>query len=165
MKYAYIGSHGTGKSSAAHFLAAKLKKENPTRSVKVIEESVRNIAKIAGINNSNFQKLAILDSLYDQTLYSLTYNTIICDRLPFDYVIYAACHNVVLPPAYIKLAFDNITEFDKIFFVRPDDTPIADDGFRFTDVKERNKIDSVFKEYLDILEVPYEEITTKEIFN
>lgn len=164
MKYAFVGSHGTGKSSAAHFLAAKLKKEDPTKSVKVLEESVREISKLVGINNQDFQKLAILDSLYDQTLYNTSYNIIICDRIPLDYIVYADYYGVALEDIYYRLAFQNALEFDKIYFVRPDDTPIADDGFRMTDLEVRNKIDAIFKKTLDESFVEYEEITTKEVF-
>ena len=164
MKIAFIGSHGTGKSSAAHFMAAKLKKQDPTKTVKVLEESVRETAKLVGINNPDFQKLAILDSLYNQVYYNSVYDIVICDRIPIDYIVYATYFGVVVPKAYYDIALTNALEFDKIYFVRPDNTPIANDGFRFTDVKERNKIDLVFQNYLNYTEIPYEEIRTEEVF-
>lgn len=164
MKYAFVGSHGTGKSSAAHSLAAKLKKEDPTKSVKVIEESVRETAKLVGINNLNFQKLAITESIYNQVLYSSIYDVVICDRIAFDYMIYGVHNGIVLPKPYYDLAFTNAEEFDKIYFVRPDNTPIADDGFRFTDLEDRLKIDKLFKEYLILREIDHEEIYTTEVF-
>ena len=164
MKVAFVGAHGTGKSAAAHFMAARLKKEDPTKTVKVLEESVRETAKIVGINNPNFQKLAILDSLYDQVYYGATYDILICDRIPFDYTVYADYYKVSLDPIYYRLANHNACEFDKIYFVRPDNTPIADDGFRFTDVKARDELDALFKHSLDQAFISYEEIYTKEVY-
>jgi nicotinamide riboside kinase len=164
IKYAYCGAHGTGKSAAAHFMAAKLKKEDPTKTVKVLEESVRETTKLVGINNVNFQKLAISESLYNQVFYSSMYDIVICDRIPLDYIVYAVHYGVVLPKAYYDIAFNNALEFDKIYFVRPDDTPIADDGFRFTDLEERAKIDLRFKDYLTLAEIPFEELKTQDVF-
>lgn len=164
MRIAYCGSHGTGKSSAAHFMAADLKRKDPTKTVKVLEESVRETAKLVGINNLNFQKLAISESIYNQVFYGSMYDILVCDRIALDYALYAVHYGVVLPKCYWDLAFHNAREFDKIYFVRPDNTPIADDGFRFTDVKERDSIDAIFKYHLDFAEIQYEELHTKDIF-
>jgi nicotinamide riboside kinase len=164
MKIAFIGSHGSGKSAAAHFMAAKLKKENPSKTIKVLEEAVRETAKIVGINNPNFQKLSILDSLYDQVYYGATYDIIICDRIAFDYTVYADFYGVHLDLDFYRISYNNAKEFDKIYFVRPDQTPIADDGFRFTDIEERNKIDKLFKKCLDDAFIEYEEISTEEVY-
>jgi len=164
MKYAFIGSHGTGKSAAAHFLAAKLKKEDPTKSVKLLEESVREITKLVGINNPEFQKLAILDSVYNQVLYTSIYDIVICDRIAYDYIVYANYYKVEIDKSYHLLASKNLKEFDKVYFVRPDNTPIADDGFRFTDTKIRNEIDKLFLGMLEQSGTLYEEVRTKEVF-
>lgn len=164
MKYAFIGSHGTGKSSAAHFLAAKLKKEDPTKSIKVIEESVRITSKLVSINNANFQKASILGNLYDQVIYKSVYDIVICDRIAFDYLVYGKHFNIELSDAYRDMCIENAKKFDKIYFVRPDNAPIADDGFRFTDIEERNKIDLLFQDMLNYHEIPYEEIRTEDVF-
>lgn len=163
-KYAFIGSHGVGKSAASHILAAKLKKEDPTKSVKLLEESVRETSKLVGINNPEFQKLAILNSVYNQVLYGSIYDTIICDRIAFDYIVYAQYYGVKLDKSYHLLASNNAKEFDKIYFIRPDDTPIVDDGFRLTDVDIRNQIDRFFLCMLEEAKIPYEEIRTKDVF-
>jgi len=164
MKYGFIGSHGSGKSAAAHFLAAKLKKEDPSSTIKVLEEAVRENSKLTGINNTQFQKLSILDSLYNQVLYSSTYNVLICDRIAFDYIVYAQYYGVHLPTEYIDIAIQNAKEFDTLYFVRPDNTPIIHDGFRFTDVEERNEIDKLFKSMLLFYEIPFQELSSAEIF-
>lgn len=164
MKYAFCGAHGTGKSAAAHFTASKFKKQYPHKTVKVLEEAVRESAKLVGINNENFQKLAISHSIYNQVLYSSLYDIVICDRIALDYVVYAIHYGVRLPKEYYDLAYQNAKEFTKIYFVRPDNTPIADDGFRFTDVEERNRIDKIFRDILIMQEIPHEEISTRQVF-
>ena len=164
MKYAYIGTHGVGKSAAAHFLAAKLKRAHPELSIKVIEESAREISKISGINNSQFQKMAILDSLYKQELYMPLYDVIICDRTPFDYLIYSKVFGVQLDSTYEQLAIDNLKIFDHIYFIRPDGTPLANDGFRLTNEREQIKLDKVFMFHLDINKIQHEVIRTTEVY-
>lgn len=164
MKYAFVGSHGTGKSSAAHFLAAKLKKQNPTLSVKVLEESVRITNKLVGMNNTSFQKLSILDSLYKQELFKSVYNVIICDRVSFDYIVYGEYFNIQLSEAYKELCIENIQSFDDVYLVRPDSTPIASDGFRMTDTKQRDEIDILFYDMLNLYKVPFKEIRTGDVF-
>jgi nicotinamide riboside kinase len=164
MKIGFVGSHGTGKSSAAHFMAAKLKKKDPTKSVKLLEESVREITKLVGINNPEFQKLAILDSIYNQVLYSSMYDIVICDRVAYDYVVYADYYKVDLDNPYRLLALKNLREFDQVYFVRPDSTPIADDGFRFTDTTQRDEIDKLFLGMLEQSNISYKEIRTEEVF-
>lgn len=164
MKYAFCGSHGTGKSAAAHFLASNLKRQYPHKTIKVLEEAVRESAKLVGINNENFQKLAISHSIYNQVLYSSIYDILVCDRIALDYVVYAIYYGVKLPKEYYDLAYQNAKEFDKIYFVRPDNAFIADDGFRFTNVQERNKIDKIFKDILIMQEIEHEEISTTQVF-
>lgn len=164
MKYAYIGTHGVGKSAAAHFLAAKLKRSHPELSIKVIEESVREISKISGINNPQFQKMAILDSLYKQELYIPLYDVIICDRTPFDYLIYGKFFGVQLDSTYEQLAIDNLKTFDYVYFIRPDYTPIIDDGFRLTDSREQISLDKVFDFALMSNQLHYETKRTSEVY-
>lgn len=164
MKYGFVGSHGVGKSAAAHFLAAKLKKEDPTKAIKVLEESVRIISKLAEINSLSFVKLSILDSLFQQELFNISYNTIICDRIPLDYLVYAEYFSKKIPYEYKMLAVENALKFDKIYFIRPDSTPIADDGFRLTNIEERNNIDELFKDMLVSWNIAFEEARTEDIF-
>jgi nicotinamide riboside kinase len=92
------------------------------------------------------------------------YDVIVCDRIAFDYLVYAKYYGVELSNAYHHLAVDNAREFDMIYFVRPDDTPIADDGFRFTDLEERNRIDRLFLGMLEEAKISYIEIKTEDIF-
>lgn len=158
MKIAFIGSHGVGKSAAASFLAAHLKRKHPEKSIKVIEENVREISKITGLNNPNFQKLAILDQLTKTEFYSNLYDIIICDRLAFDYMMYAEYNRTEVPSIYYKLAKEQIKSFDKIYFIRPSSNELINDGFRFTDVEERDIIDNIFEIKLNDFDVKYIEI-------
>lgn len=164
MKIAYIGSHGVGKSAAAHFMAAKLKKENPGKSIKVVEESVRDISKLVGMNNSKLQIMAVCDSLYKQEYYTSLYDIVIFDRIAFDYYMYDLYFEVEALDSYYNIIIDNIKSFDKIYFVRPDNTPIVDDGFRMTDAQQRKTIDSIFKSALDRHNINYEEISTEQVY-
>ena len=74
MKYAFCGAHGTGKSAAAHFTASKFKKQYPHKTIKVLEEAVRESAKLVGINNENFQK-----DWYVYIIKMFTFDALICN--------------------------------------------------------------------------------------
>jgi nicotinamide riboside kinase len=169
MKIALVGSHGTGKSSAANHLGALLKKHDPSKSVKVLEENVREVARLANnqINTPEFQKLCFTHHLYHEFLYEALYNVLICDRSAVDTLVYGLASGVSLPSEYFNVALLNLNKFDHVFFVRPDalDAKIAVDGFRSVDVEFRGKVDMFFEHVLKLWGGKYTEIRTREVFS
>lgn len=168
-KYCFTGSHGTGKSSAATFLAAILKKEHRSKSVKVIEENVREISNLFSgkINNPDFQRFCMIDHLHKELLAERVYDIIVCDRSAMDTLVYGLVYNITLPSEYFSLAMNHLHTFDHIFFVRPDDnnSEIANDGFRDTDQVIRNEVDKQFERMLNLWGGKYTIVKTKEIFD
>lgn len=150
IKIGFVGSHGTGKSSAVLLLAAQLKEKYKEKSVKALEENVREIARIFNnkINNTAFQKMCMVDHLQKEFLAEALYDVVVCDRTALDCLIYGLVYKIPLPPEYFSLAIEHLKSFTHIFFVRPDSTPIVADGFRDTDVILRNDVDSQFEKLL-----------------
>lgn len=167
-KYGFVGSHGTGKSSAALHLAALLKLNNRDKSVKLLEENVREIANIFNnnLNNSNFQKLCMVDHLHKELTSEQLYDLVVCDRTTLDTLVYGMVYKVKLPPEYFSLALNNLNSFEKIFFVRPKnrDSGLSPDGFRDTNIELRNEVDLQFEKMLHLWGGKFEVVFSDEIF-
>lgn len=167
-KYAFVGSHGTGKSSAVLHLGAKLKEHYRTKSVKVIEENVREVGKLFGnkLNNPEFQKLCMIDHIHKELTAERTYDTIVCDRSALDTLVYGLVYNIELPSEYFSLAMNHLNTCKHVYFIRPDDysSPLADDGYRDTDINIRNEIDKQFERMLKLWGGPYTEIRAKDVY-
>lgn len=168
-KYVFIGSHGTGKSSAATYLASILKQHNRSKSVKVIEENIREVSRIFldKINTPSFQKLCMVDHLRNEFMSEQLYDLVVCDRTAIDTLVYGLVYDITLPAEYFSLAIDHLDSFEHVFFVRPDkfDTEIADDGFRDTDLIKRKEVDYQFEKMLKLWGGRYTEVKTSEIFD
>lgn len=168
-KYAFLGSHGVGKSSAAYYLAAHLKKKDPAKSVIVLEENIREIVKYtAGVRNTEFfQKLVFHDHMLKQLKAESMYDIIIMDRTCLDSILYRD-HFVDdyddLPSSdYRDMAIDELLKIDHIFLVKADSDFIANDNFRDTDINFRNSMEKEFELVLELNEVPYQVITTSQV--
>lgn len=168
IKYGFIGSHGTGKSSAATHLAAKLKQENRDKSVKVLEENVREISKLFNnkLNTPEFQKMCMVDHLQKEFLSEQLYDIIVCDRTALDTLVYGLMYGITLPPEYFSLALNHLNTFTHIYFIRPDleNATLVNDGFRDTDIKMRDLIDIEFERFLKMWGGKYTEVRTSEVF-
>jgi len=168
IKIAFIGSHGTGKSSAASHLGAVLKQNNPAKSIKIIEENVREVSRLVGgkINTPEFQKLCMVQHLTQEFSAEQLYDVVICDRSAVDTLIYGLVYNLKLPSEYFSLAINHLNTFHKIYFVRPDSPGayIANDNFRDTNIEIRAEVDKEFERLLKLWGGNYTELKTHEIF-
>jgi len=166
-KIGVIGSHGTGKSTAATHLTSILKQSNPKKSVVCLEENVRRIAKFTDgkLNTIEFQKLAMADQLFRETSNEILHDIIITDRTLLDYLVYGVLERNSLPWEYFLLVRKHLKTFKKIYFIRPDsyEDKIANDHFRDTDLEYRKVVDKKFKTMLRYGKVAYTEIKSSEI--
>lgn len=167
-KYALVGSHGTGKSSAASHLASKLKEANRTKSVKVIEENVREISKLFGdrLNGTDFQRLVMIDHIHKELTAEQIYDIVVCDRSAIDTLVYGLVYNIELPSEYFSLAMNHLNTCKHVYFIRPDDysSPLANDGYRDTDINMRNEVDKQFERMLKLWGGPYTEVRAKDVY-
>lgn len=168
-KYAFVGSHGLGKSSGALHLAATLKERYRNKSIKILEENVRELAKLFNnkINTPDFQRLCMVDHLAKELAAEQVYDIVVCDRTAIDTLIYGLVFGIKLPPEYFSLAINHLNTFDNIFFIRPsnDSTEIVDDGFRNVDISLRNKVDDEFERMLKLWGGKYTEVRQNEIYD
>lgn len=167
-KYVFCGSHGVGKSSASTYLNSLLKQHYRNKSVKVIEENVREVSKLFGdkLNNPDFQRLVMVDHIQKEITAEQIYDIIVCDRSAIDTLVYGMIYNIKLPPEYFSLAMNHLNTCTHIYFVRPDneDSELANDGYRDTNKEIRNQVDKQFELMLKLWGGPYTEIRTKDIY-
>lgn len=168
-KYALIGAHGCGKSSAACYLASKLKENNRKASVKTIEENVREVSKLFGdkLNGSDFQRLVMIDHIHKELIAEQIYDIVVTDRSAIDTLVYGIVYGIKLPSEYFSLAMNHMNTSDHIYFIRPDapDMAIANDGYRDTNIDIRNEVDIQFERMLKLWGGEYTEIRSREIYS
>lgn len=164
-KYTFVGTHSTGKSSGATYLAALLKQKFPGKSVKVIEENVRELSKLfdGKHNTPAFQKLVMSDHLTKELTACQIYDVVVCDRSSLDTLCYGFAYKIKLEPELFSLALNHMNTFDMVFFVRPDGKAY-DDGFRDTNEELRMKVDEVFDGFLHLWGGKWIEIRSSQIF-
>lgn len=166
-KYAFVGTHGSRKSSAATYLAALLKQKFPGKSVKVIEENVREISRLFydKLNIPASQKLIFIDHMHKEMFAEQIYDIVVTDRACVCGLVYAMCYKISLPSEYFSMALNHMHTFDKVFFVRPDkDDKPYDDGFRDTRLDFRLEVDSEYEKFLGLWGGEYIEMRSSQVF-
>lgn len=152
-KIAIIGTHGVGKSTAAYQLASELRIQN--HNVIVIPEIARECP--FPINNGHTLNTSLWMT-HEQALRELEaekngFTHIITDRSVLDTFFYASHFNVQLNSCAEMLRDWAVeyfwTQYDRILFLRCDQTDIVDDGLRMTDSECQHKIDKLFELILD----------------
>lgn len=165
-KFAFIGSHGVGKSSAALQFASLVKSHDRSQSVKLIEENVREIAHLFDnkINNPLFQKLCMVDHLQKEFSAECIYDIIVCDRTAIDTLVYGLVYGIQFPSEYFSLALNHLSSFECLYFIRPDlkNNLLINDGFRDTDPVMQLKVDEMFERILKLWGGEYVEIRASE---
>lgn len=167
-KIAIIGSHSCGKSIFTHHLASLIKSTQSRRSVKVLEENIREISRHFNntMNHIDFQHYVIVDQLRREAHYTELYDIAVCDRSTIDPLIYAKFFNVEVADEYVKLAIAHMKTYDIIYFIRPSkEYEIENDGFRMTNAKVRKDIDKLFCTFLAEHDILFEEVQQKDILS
>src|SRR3989338_520019 len=132
MKIAFIGTHGTGKTTLSHSLTAELKKRGINAAM--INETARKCSLPINEKGSFATQMWIMSAqICDELETMQKYSHIVCDRSVFDTYIYAIiteCANELIE----KLSDDWIKSYDFLFKV-PIVHELMEDGIRSTDKK------------------------------
>jgi len=145
MKIAFIGTHGTGKTTLSYELAAELKK------LGINAVMINELARLCPlpINKScsfSSQLWIMASQIVEEIEHSVNYNDIICDRSVLDSYVYAlvtGCANESLE----KLAEEWIKTYDYLFKV-PVTRPLTPDGVRSMDKDFQIKVDKMMDKVL-----------------
>lgn len=153
-KIAICGSHGIRKSTMANYLAFTLKNRYPEKNIGLINENIREIKQICNgeMNTFKFMKMCLFDQLWKENRFSYIYDISITDRSILDCFMYYEQNNKNVHDDYsyyFDFMLHNLDTYDKIYYIRPSDNHIIDDGFRFTNPEERNEIDKRFEQFFN----------------
>ncbi len=155
MKIAIIGTHGSGKTTLSYQLAAYYK--GLGKSVKIIQEVARSCPFPINEKMTSQAALWIYLEHCKKELEASKFNIIIGDRSMYDSFVYAEYFDITndLVKKYSKIAFDELENYHKIIFVRPD-LAIHKDGMRSVDEEFQKSIDEIFEKKLvnkDVVEI------------
>ncbi|RLG25312.1 hypothetical protein DRN85_06100 [Methanosarcinales archaeon] len=145
-KIGFCGSHCTGKTT----LARRLHEDMPDS---YLVSGVARKYTPEDLKNSETQQKILIDQMKQEVFAKIRSDVVITDRTVVDNAAYLS--NVCgLKSGYKVLALLHqwIDTYDVIFFCPIQNIPLIDDGFRHTDITERNLIERRIKRYISILQ-------------
>lgn len=152
-KIALIGTHGTGKTTLAHELVARLRKKD------VNAEFLGEMARLCPLPiNENTSKEAQEWIIYSQYAKELEHiprcSVLICDRSVLDSYAYYMnkCGENKLLEDFVK---EKVVDYNFLFRVPINPDYLKEDGIRSVDPKFQKAIDEKVKYILDKLSVKY----------
>jgi thymidylate kinase len=163
MKIAIIGTHGTGKTTLSYLLAAHHKRQG--KNVKIIQEIVRSCPFPINQNMTlEAAKWIYYEYVRKELEAKYKHDVVIGDRSVYDSFVYAKYFKLNDSTFDIleKLAFEQLSSYDRLIFVRPD-INIESDGVRSVDPDFQYGVDKIYSEVLSACE--HVELTTSKIFD
>lgn len=145
MKYAYSGSHGTGKSTSVMKKVLELKMEYRDKEVVPFIENARKApARINRKADEMTQLWIFANQIQEEVYLEKLYPIIVCDRTVMDSVAYTKYNRYKIWKSMYELAKDFIKTYDVIYFksVEKNDY-LFEDGVRDLDVNYRLAIENI----------------------
>jgi nicotinamide riboside kinase len=170
MKIAIIGTHGIGKTTLSHIIAAYSVKKG--KSTFIVSEVIRDCPFPINDQSTVEGGYWIVTEQIARELRAKAarYEVIICDRSAIDPVLYLEAMNFREGFPELK-SFANkwMQTYDIVLYIEPPDIDIVSDGFRDTNKTFQKKVDDQFNLYLnsifiDYLNINIFRINSEEIF-
>lgn len=155
-KIAFIGTHGTGKTTAAYRLASEYKHDERYRdaSVGIIMETARDCPfPINQVATRDSQTWIFLAQILKEIDMARTYDVIICDRAVLDMIVYAECLDMIETADRMMLfAVPHLRTYTKLIFKSIElNNFFTKDGTRDMDESFRKKVEDVYLKTIDRL--------------
>lgn len=158
MKIAFVGSHGTGKSTASFKEASRLKCKYPSANIGLFTENARLCPLPINQSTTLESQLWIFCNQYQSELKLIQkYDILICDRSIYDCIAYAYYTTPDFADKLLDLCKIIPNTYDRIVFntIENNDFLICD-GIRATDVEYRQWIEDKLLKVLDEVGISYE---------
>ena len=146
-KIGIMGAHGTGKTTLAFELALKYKKENPSLSVRIMDEVARRCPY--PINEASTQRSQrwIWAAQMVAEIEGMRNDVLICDRTILDNLAYSKLFGFDhILYDFMQASVGWMSTYHTIYWLRPmDEFIIADDKTRSTSVVFQKNIDQILE--------------------
>jgi len=155
MKVAFIGTHGTGKTTLAHELVVKLKKQG------IHTEFLEEIARTCPfpINeevSEKAQEWIILNQYIREIELDNKYEVLVCDRSILDSYVYYC--NLFKRKKWVEdFVKEKATDYKLLVKVPINKNYLTEDGIRSVNKKFQKDIDEKFDYLLNKLNIPFQQ--------
>lgn len=160
MKMGIMGSHGTGKTTLAYEMAKNLQDTGIRTGV------VTGVARSCpwSINKDTTEEAQrwIYHRHMQMELEAVgTYEAVFCDRTVLDSLVYSRVAELKnLVEDYLPAALNWLATYDQLFWMRPREGWLVDDGTRDVESGFQGEVDKVFDRWIMIYEIPVTEVST-----
>lgn len=158
MKVGIMGTHGTGKTTMAYQCAEVMQKTG-IRAI-VLTGVARSCPwPINQGASEEAQRWIYHTHMVKELEYSAGYEAVYCDRTVLDSIIYSwvlGFRDMV--KAYMPAALAWLSTYDHLYWMRPREGWLVDDGVRDVDVAFQRRVDDEFSYWIDLHEIPVTEI-------
>ena len=153
-KIGFVGAQGSGKTTRAYELATALKKAG--KDVYILSEVARSCPFELNEKATEETQLWIFGKQLTREQSSKG-QILISDRTLMD----SFCYGIRACPRLFKelegFVREYLTTYDYIFYLKPNNDYLIDDGVRSTNAEFRDEIDNIITGYLEKFSVPYVE--------
>lgn len=155
-----MGTHGTGKSTYARKLFNDLKREHPGENIALVKEVARKCQLPLNRDTSEDAQLWIFNSQMVAELEAIqTSEIVICDRTIIDSLAYAEAAGFMdLVDACMPQALYWLETYSEIYWFRPVEGRLVEDGFRSIDPVFQNEIDGILTAWIHLYGIFVREI-------
>ena len=160
MKFGIMGTHGTGKSTFAREMAKRAKDECRDGSMMLISGIARECPwPINRDTSEEAQRWIWLKQMLMELLASATGDNIICDRTVLDSLVYADVAGLdEVVDDYLPAALGWMEGYDIVYWMRPVEGRLVEDGKRDVDPAFQTQVDDVFRDWIRIYSIPVTEV-------
>ena len=150
MKFGIMGTHGTGKTTFAKAYAKRLRELDNGETVGLVTGIVRSCPwPINREANEDTQRWIFHRHMLAELEATAQHNVVVCDRTVLDSLVYSAVAGFEdIIDDYLPAALGWLEGYDIIFWFRPVDGLLVDDGRRCVDPAYQHAVDRVFKEWI-----------------
>lgn len=168
----FLGSPASGKSTLASAVHTKLKMLN-ANSIFVGEVATNYIAEYGVPTRPMDQMVIFYKQLEKERMFIDSKEIVVCDSSSIlNYFYFRGIFESVLSKQDIaainhiqKEILRSISDWDKIYYLPPFTSVDVDDGIRFQNKEQIEKIDRMIKNYLDLENIPHVDLTKIPVKN
>jgi len=159
MKLAFIGTHGTGKTTLCHFLAGEMRKRG--LNVGLVAEIARKSPLPINRKTTRESQLWILTTqIASEIEVGAFYDYVVCDRSLLDNYAYQVVSSG--KDAFMEDIVEAWLPTYDVLFKTPNIFPLVNDGVRDTNLEFQDRVDQMIDELLEERGTPYVQLPRKD---